>query len=100
MVLFASSDFSVPTLRALAASSGLLEGPLTVVTPADKARGRGKQVSASPFKAEALRLGCQVVDLPDKTNFKMTGWDVRHTERVDTNQRRLFVPSVQCMPMQ
>jgi len=84
MVLFASSDFSVPTLHALASSSGLLEGPLTVVTPADKPRGRGKQVSAAPVKAETHKLGCEVVDLPDKTNFKMTGWDVRKTDHKGT----------------
>lgn len=78
-VLFASSDFSLPTLRALApggCASDLVAGQLTVVTPADKPRGRGRQVQASAFKTEALKLGCRVVDLPADTKFNMHLWEV------------------------
>ena len=103
-VLFASSPFSLPTLRALAAASDVVRtGDLIVVTPTDKVRGRGRELRESEFKREAKRLLCggsnstsssttsgvggsvdgvpiaasgTVIDLPSDINFKMDGWDL------------------------
>jgi methionyl-tRNA formyltransferase len=78
-VLFASSDFSLPTLRSLTdggSAADLISGKLTVVTPCDKPRARGKKVLPSEVKVEALKLGCNVVDLPTETKFNMQGWEL------------------------
>ena len=53
IVLFGSSDFSIPTLQILDKSSHDL---ISVVTPIDKPRGRGKKVVISNFRKEINAL--------------------------------------------
>ena len=53
IVLFGSSDFSIPTLQTLDKSSHDL---ISVVTPIDKPRGRGKKVIISNFRKEIIAL--------------------------------------------
>ena len=53
IVLFGSSDFSIPTLQTLDKSSHDL---ISVVTPIDKPRGRGKKVIISNFRKEINAL--------------------------------------------
>lgn len=53
IVLFGSSDFSIPTLQILDKSSHDL---ISVVTPIDKPRGRGKKVVISNFRKEVNAL--------------------------------------------
>jgi methionyl-tRNA formyltransferase len=59
LVFFGSSEFSVPTLCALADSI------ILVVTQPDKPRGRGRAVMPTPVKEQALRL-----NLPVETPLK------------------------------
>jgi methionyl-tRNA formyltransferase len=59
VLFFGTADFAVPSLEALV-SSGKHE-TLAVVTQPDKPSGRGMQLSTSPVKAAALRLGLPVI---------------------------------------
>src|SRR5688500_7913006 len=56
---FGTADFAVPSLEALGAS-GDNEWP-AVVTQPDKPQGRGQQMSTSPVKRTAERLGLPVL---------------------------------------
>jgi methionyl-tRNA formyltransferase len=57
-VAFAGTpDFSVPALRAIAASRHALVG---VLTQPDRPKGRGRQLAASPVRQAALELGVPV----------------------------------------
>ena len=59
IVLIASGDFAIPTLRSLTDSTydtGL------VITQPDRPTGRGKRLTPTPVKREALGLGLSVVE--------------------------------------
>jgi methionyl-tRNA formyltransferase len=63
IVFCGTPDFAVPALQRLAADPSFkIE---SVITQPDRARGRGKQVSASPVKKAALEAGLQVFQ-PEK----------------------------------
>jgi len=57
IVFMGTPEFSVPTLRALAASGHEIVG---VFTQPDRPAGRGNKLTACPAKAEALKLGLPV----------------------------------------
>ncbi len=57
LVFLGTPSFAVPTLQAVVAAGHQV---LTVVTQPDRPRGRGQQLSASPVKEAALRLGIPV----------------------------------------
>ena len=83
LVLFASSDFSIPTLHALRANSDQLlrDGTCVVVMPADKPTGRGQILQPTQFKLEVEKIGFKIVQLPPTIDFKMTGWDLPESVR-------------------
>ena len=54
LVFFGTSEFAVPSLRALHASTNI--DVVAVVTQPDRPKGRGKQLALSPVKAIALEL--------------------------------------------
>ncbi|MBV6459882.1 MAG: Methionyl-tRNA formyltransferase [Fimbriimonadaceae bacterium] len=56
LAFFGSSEFAIPTLRALAGSIDL------VVTQPDKPFGRKMQLQSTPVKETALELGLEVVE--------------------------------------
>src|ERR1700733_2819505 len=58
LVFCGTPQFAVPTLESLLAASHSV--PL-VVTQADRPRGRGMELAASPVKDAAIRLGVPVV---------------------------------------
>ncbi|HXM43236.1 MAG TPA: methionyl-tRNA formyltransferase [Bryobacteraceae bacterium] len=57
VVFLGTPSFAVPTLEALAAAG---HDVVCVVTQPDRPRGRGQQITPSPVKAAALRLGLPV----------------------------------------
>src|SRR4051812_44807326 len=59
ILFLGTSDFAVPSLEALAASGK--HEILAVVTQPDKPQGRGLQLSVSPVKKTAERLGLAVL---------------------------------------
>jgi methionyl-tRNA formyltransferase len=56
LVFLGTPAFAVPTLEALVAKHEVV----SVVTPPDRPKGRGQELSASPVKQAAQRLGLQV----------------------------------------
>ena len=58
IVLFGSSDFSIPTLRYLHKSNNQL---VAVVTPFDKPKGRGKKLIPSNFSKCAIDKKCNII---------------------------------------
>lgn len=64
VVFLGTSDFAVPTLKALAASS---HAPSLVVTQPDRPSGRGRKLQQSPVKEAALALGIPVFQ-PERVN--------------------------------
>ncbi|MEW6744593.1 MAG: methionyl-tRNA formyltransferase [Planctomycetota bacterium] len=64
IVFFGSSEFAIPSLRALAESG---REPELVVTQPDAARGRGRAHEPSPLGRTALDLGLEVLR-PEKVN--------------------------------
>lgn len=62
VVFWGTSDFSLPTLRALADAPHELAG---VVTQPDRPAGRGRSVRATPVKEAAVELGVPVLQ-PEK----------------------------------
>lgn len=63
IVFCGTPEFAVPTLKRLAAESGLEIA--AVVTQPDRPRGRGQEVQSSPVKNVALELGLHVYQ-PEK----------------------------------
>src|SRR5579862_7132580 len=59
VLFFGTSEFAVPSLEALCASSR--HDVLAVVTQPDRPRGRGLRDSTSPVKLVAMRLGLPVL---------------------------------------
>src|ERR1700691_6257911 len=57
VVFLGTPSFAVPTLEALAAAG---HDVVCVVTQPDRPRGRGQQITPSPVKAAALRVGLPV----------------------------------------
>ena len=64
IVLFGSSDFSIPTLKYLHKSNNQL---VAVVTPFDKPKGRGKKLYPSKFSKYAMDKGYPIIQIE---NFK------------------------------
>lgn len=62
LIFCGTPDFAVPTLEKLAASGFSVK---LVVTQPDRPRGRGLELTASPVKQKALRLGLPVIQ-PEK----------------------------------
>lgn len=62
VLFFGSGEFAIPTLRSIAHDGNEV---VTVVSQPDKPRGRGKDVTPTPAKCEALELGLPVVTPPD-----------------------------------
>lgn len=83
LAMFASSEFSIPTLHALRrhADELLVGGRATIITPADKPTGRGRVIQPSAFKLEALKLGFDVIQMPIDIDFRMTGWELPESLR-------------------
>lgn len=59
IVLFASGDFAVPTMRSLVGPGS--HAIVGVVSQPDRGAGRGRRDTPTPVKAEALRLGLEVI---------------------------------------
>lgn len=76
MAFFGTDDFAVPTLTALHQSmtAGGRVQEIQVVHPADRPRGRGKQVSLGAVAATAERLG--LPRYPVDCDFRMNGWEL------------------------
>ena len=53
IVLLGSSDFSIPTLNAIHNSKYKL---ISVISPSDKPKGRGKKIQISNFRKRAVEL--------------------------------------------
>lgn len=62
LVFMGTPDFAVPTLERLAENG---YRPVAVVTGPDRPRGRGQQVTPTPVKAAALRLGIERILQPE-----------------------------------
>ncbi len=62
IVFMGSSDFAIPSLQKLHASSHQIKA---VVSGKDKRRGRGSETSPTPVKAEAQKLGLRVIETED-----------------------------------
>lgn len=62
IIYMGTPDFAVPSLEALV-SAGFK--PVAVATGPDKPRGRGRQVSSTPVKEAATRLGIEVILQPE-----------------------------------
>jgi methionyl-tRNA formyltransferase len=66
IIFMGTPDFSVPALKALHKSGHQVD---LVVTRPDQPSGRGKIISYSPVKKEAIKLGCEVIQ-PDSIKTK------------------------------
>ena len=62
ILFFGSGHFAVPTFRSISSDGHDI---VAVVTQPDKVRGRGKNPSPTPLKAEALKAGLLVLSPPD-----------------------------------
>ena len=62
IVFMGTPEFAVPSLEILAAHGYT---PIAAVTGPDKPRGRGQQVSFTPVKEAALRLGIETILQPE-----------------------------------
>lgn len=62
VLFFGSGEFAIPTLRSIAHDGHEI---VMVVSQPDKPRGRGKDVTPTPLKREALELGLPVVTPSD-----------------------------------
>jgi methionyl-tRNA formyltransferase len=68
MVFMGTADFAVPTLTRLCESHHRV---VAVVTAPDLPRGRGQQVTFTPVKSAALRLGLPLIQPgPEKSSLK------------------------------
>lgn len=65
IVFMGTPDFAVPSLERLVEAG---YPPVAVVTGADKPRGRGQQVTPTPVKKAAQRLGIDRILQPDSVN--------------------------------
>ncbi len=63
LVVLATGEFAVPTLRSLHGGGG--QEIACVVTQPDRARGRGRKTTPTPAKECALELGYEVIEAPD-----------------------------------
>lgn len=70
IVFFGSSDFAIPSLRALK-DSGL--APSLVVTKPDSPRGRGRKIYDSEVKLAALELGLECLQPADPHGPELLG---------------------------
>ncbi len=61
IVLFASGEFAIPTLRSLSSPRQADHTIVCVITQPDKVAGRGKKAKPTPVKTEALELGMKVI---------------------------------------
>ena len=79
IVLFGSSEFSIPSLTALLHHADVLLSPdtsLIVITPGDKPASH-HSASACPLKhAASSSSKCRVITLPLDIGFKMSGWEL------------------------
>lgn len=57
IIFFGTSDFAIPSLRAIEDSSHKI---LAVFTQPDRKKGRSLKISAAPIKTKALRLGLTI----------------------------------------
>lgn len=74
IVYMGTPDFAVPSLEALAEAG---YAPVAVVTGPDKPRGRGLQVTPTPVKEAALRLGVPTILQPESVRDPGFAADVR-----------------------
>lgn len=65
IVLFASGEFAVPTLRSLTDPAHPGHEVAAVVTQPDRTGGRGRRTQPTPIKAEATALGIEVLAFED-----------------------------------
>lgn len=70
IVLIASGDFAIPTLRALHTASYDIR---CVITQPDRPTGRGRHMLSTPVKRCALELGLQVLEAADINHNDITG---------------------------
>ncbi len=77
IVFMGTPDFAVPSLERLVESG---YKPVAVVTGPDKARGRGRQVSPTPVKVAAQRLGIDRIIQPESVKDPTFADEIRQLE--------------------
>jgi methionyl-tRNA formyltransferase len=74
VLFFGTSEFAVPSLEALSASTG--HSVIAVVSQPDRPAGRGLRVHESPVKVAAVRLGLPVLQ-PKRVRSDDFHWEAR-----------------------
>eukprot|EP00457_Paulinella_chromatophora_P008042 gb/GEZN01008069.1/.p1 GENE.gb/GEZN01008069.1/~~gb/GEZN01008069.1/.p1 ORF type:complete len:332 (-),score=50.19 gb/GEZN01008069.1/:224-1219(-) len=73
---FGSDAFAAASLRKIAGLPKAVVSSLQVVSPADKPKNRGFQISPTVLALEAESLGLPIHKLDKETDFTMQGWQL------------------------